>query len=181
MNKPLLFEFLSEDNLNLHISHMKNEAAKYSILEKSIPELSGVAIGDIMRLGIKKEEREAALTIASCVEAHKIYFDSFAPLRKKCESVIKHFGSLDRFLYEVFECSRHESHGFTFVYVDKRKKPRIEFSTPKEELLKLSPILAIDLFEHAYFLDYGFKKEQYLRSAIARLDIEKLDIALTTS
>ena len=181
MNKPLLFEFLSEDNLNLHISHMKNEAAKYSILEKSIPELSGVAIGDIMRLGIKKEEREEALTIASCVEAHKIYFDSFSRLNKKCERVRKYFGSEEKFLYEVFECARGEKDGFTFVFLDKRNRPRIESCAPRDGFAKHTPILALDLFEHAYFLDYAFEKEKYLRAAISRLDIEKLDRALSSS
>ncbi|MBE6532452.1 MAG: hypothetical protein E7676_02955 [Ruminococcaceae bacterium] len=179
MNKSILLEFLSEDNLNLHISHMKNEASKYSILEKSIPRLVGVPISEIYRLGLKKDECEDALAIRSCVEAHKLYFDSFSYLNQKCEKVREYFGSVDKFLYEVFECAREGSEGFVYVFLDNRKRPLIEFCKGYDILINKTPILALDLFEHAYFWDYGFKKEKYLRVAISRLDIEKLETALT--
>ena len=36
------------------------------------------------------------------------------------------------------------------------------------------PLVCIDVCEHAYFLDYGFDKERYLKSALPYLDITKL-------
>ena len=37
------------------------------------------------------------------------------------------------------------------------------------------PKLAIDISEHAYFLDYRFEKDKYIRSAISNLNISLLD------
>lgn len=179
MNKLVLLEIFSEDNLNLHLLHMKSFAGRYSILEKSIPRLAGIPINEIYRLGLKKDELDDALEFFSCHEAHKIFFDSFAHLTKKCENVKKHFGSDEKFLYEVFECARSGSYGFVFVYLDKRSKPQIEFTASRDGFTRYSPILALDVFEHAYFWDYGFEKERYLRAAISRFDIEKLEMALT--
>lgn len=181
MNKSILLEFLSEDNLNLHLSHLKNATLKYSILKKSIGTLTGLSAREVLRSGLKRSERDEAFDCLSYIESHRNYFDSFAPLTKKCDAVRKYFGSEDKFLYEIFECARYESHGFVYVCIDSRRRPKIEFAKPHDEYLKNSPILALDLYEHAYFLDYAFEKEKYLRSAISRLDIEKLDKALTLS
>lgn len=179
MNKAVLREFLSEDNLNLHISHLKSESLRYSILEKSINKLSGLTIYEIARSGLKREERKEAISRLSYIESHKCYFDSFAHLNKKCDSLRRYFGSEEKFLYEIFEVARRGENGFTFVYVDNKGKPMIELASPHSAYLRFSPILALDLYEHAYFLDYGFEREKYLRSAISRLDIEKLEKALT--
>ncbi len=179
MNKSVMREFLSEDNLNLHLSHLKNESHRYAILEKSISGLAGLDAREIARSGLKREERSEAIERLSYIESHKNYFDSFAHLTKKCDNVRKHFGSEEKFLYEVFECARYESYGFVYVYLDKRRQPKIEFAKPSDAYIKFLPILSIDLYEHAYFLDYGFEKEKYLRAAISRLDIEKIENALT--
>ena len=38
----------------------------------------------------------------------------------------------------------------------------------------IKPLLALDVSAHAYFLDYGFSKEDYLRAAVSRLSLGKL-------
>ena len=38
------------------------------------------------------------------------------------------------------------------------------------------PIFAIDLCEHAYMLDYGFSRDEYLRRALGYLDLRKLSL-----
>lgn len=179
MNRTVLREFLSEDNLNLHISHMKNASYKYSILEKSIKGLQDKSLYDLPYLRLCREDRDEAINLLSYIESHKCYFDSFAHLNKKCNSVRKYFGSEEKFLYEIFETSRYETHAFLYVYLDNRRRAKIEVAAPESVYIKFNPVLALDIYEHAYFLDYGFEKEKYLRAAISRLDIEKLDKALT--
>lgn len=179
MNRTVIREFLSEDNLNLHISHMRNASYKYSILEKSIACLQDKSLYDLPYLRLSRDDREEAINLLSYIESHKCYFDSFAHLNKKCDSVRKYFGSEEKFLYEIFETSRYESHAFLYVYLDNRNKPQVEVAAPENIYTKYNPVLALDLYEHAYFMDYGFEKEKYLRGAISRLDIEKLDKALT--
>jgi superoxide dismutase len=64
--------------------------------------------------------------------------------------------------------------GFVFVFVDERGRPIINHSDNIKRV-RLAPRLAIDISEHAYFLDYRFEKERYLRSAIANLNLSLLD------
>ena len=40
--------------------------------------------------------------------------------------------------------------------------------------LPAPPALAIDVSEHAYFLDYGFDKQRYIMAALPFLDLSKL-------
>ena len=65
---------------------------------------------------------------------------------------------------------------FLFVYVDKNGIPKWSFSKEGNgEFVLFQPILSIDLYEHTYFLDYGFDKKRFIRTAISYLDISSLD------
>ena len=43
-----------------------------------------------------------------------------------------------------------------------------------EHFIKGEPRLAIDLCEHAYFIEYGFDKERYLEDLLRHLDLSRL-------
>jgi superoxide dismutase len=63
---------------------------------------------------------------------------------------------------------------FVFVFVDEKGRPIIIHSDNIKRV-KNVPRLAVDISEHAYFLDYRFEREKYLRSAIANLNLSLLD------
>ena len=42
-----------------------------------------------------------------------------------------------------------------------------------------APALAIDVCEHAYFMDYGFDRERYLVSALPYLNVAELSAPLS--
>ena len=180
MPSTVMREFLSEDNLNLHLRHMRNEANKYSILEKSIKGLHGCSVRDIPHLRIGAKERDEAVNLLCYIESHRSYFDSFAILKKKCSNIRRYFGSEEKLLYEIYEQTRAEKGGFLYVYIE-RNHPKIKVMDPVAAYVGYFPILALDLDEHAYFLDYAFDKQRYLRSAISYLNLEKVDKALTLS
>ena len=63
--------------------------------------------------------------------------------------------------------------------IDKYGIPRYSFSTWDDgAFLRYEPVLAVDMYEHAYFNDYGFEKEKYLRTSLEYLDLERLASAL---
>ena len=51
MNLNAMNLFLSEENIKRHLEHLRTQKLKYSILEKSVPELKGKSIKEILRSG----------------------------------------------------------------------------------------------------------------------------------
>ena len=178
MNTDALREFLSDDNLSLHHSYVKNKYSKYSILKKSREELNGVKLEDIPRLKIPKEERNEAYSLISDVESHKCYFNSFDKVKRRCDNIRRYFGSEERLLYEIIEFGNESCEDFIYIYTQ-NGKAEIKSHNTSVAFLKCRPILAIDLCEHAYFLDYAFDKDRYLRAAISNLNLEKLDKSMS--
>lgn len=148
MDFKALNSFLSEENIRRHEEYLNNLRLKLSILEKSDP--------SVIRAGsqMKREESELIKEIKS----HELFFDSFTQ-----EQGAGH----DRERYEIYcRCIEREC-GFLYIYYDRGIKKG--FDMPRVE-----KCLCIDLFEHCYFLDYGFKKDKFLKNCISHLDLARL-------
>ena len=51
---------------------------------------------------------------------------------------------------------------------------RYNYDKVKGWCIMEKPLVAIDLAEHAYFGDYGFCREEYIKAAILHLDLSKI-------
>jgi superoxide dismutase len=168
-------EFISLTNYELHREHLRQLRLKASIFEKSYPEITGKSCKEILKLPIKRQERKAAAALFADVNAHELYFSSFSQSNPHSQKVQAAFGSEANFIYRLTreaECCR----GFLFVSIDRRGTPVISaFDEPILAFLSdNTPILAVDLCEHAYFYDYFFNRDAYLRAALSRLDLSKI-------
>ena len=171
--------FLSERNISLHTEYARELGNRFSIFEKSYPELKDKDARGISRARIARGEREEALRLYCEISAHRLFFSSFCDKCPRCGKIARAYGSEAGFLYELLTYSR-EREGFLLIYTDTRGE--IGYRAGREYcevFLRYSPILALDLCEHAYFLDYGFDKYAYLKNALSRLDLSKItkDIA----
>lgn len=179
MNLKAMNMFLSEDNIKRHLEHLRTLRLKYSIIEKSFPEFKGKGIKEILRMNINKDLKDEALSLLRSIRAHEIFFVSFTELPKRPDGVMRHYLSRERLLYELFNAGKERVCGFLFLYLDKYGIPRYSFSAWDDgAFLRYEPILAVDMYEHAYFSDYGFAKEKYLHSALEYLDLERLSVTL---
>nr|MBE6545613.1 hypothetical protein [Oscillospiraceae bacterium] len=175
MNLKAMNMFLSEDNIKKHLEHLRNEKLKYSILEKSVPELKGKSINEISRANLSRDIKEEALRLLWYIRSHETFFDSFTVNPKRSETVEKHSSSRERLVYDIFLQAKDREYGFLYVYADKQGAPRIAVSDYNEGVyLRYEPILSIDLYEHTYFSDYGFSKDKFLRNALMYLDTGRL-------
>ena len=176
MNVMPMNMFLSEDNIKRHLEHLRTYRLRYSILEKSFPDIKGKDIAGIVRMKIKREIKDEALSLLWYIKSHECFFDSFTDRQQKGGKLTKHYSSRDKFLYDLFVEAKEREYGFLFVYLDKYGIPRCRFSTATDgAFINYEPILALDLYEHAYFNDYGFNRDRYLRSALEYLDLERLN------
>ena len=170
MNKDFELAFVSEDNLKLHLEYLNDLKLKLSVFSKSYPEFSGGDITRIKRSRIDKTLKTQVIALISEIKSHECYFDSFCISPKAYKQIRRYFSSEDGFVYEIFLAARSSNGNFVYVYSDKKGSPIISDSYHE------NPVFAIDISEHAYFLDYGFSRDEYLRRALGYLNLEKLSL-----
>lgn len=170
-----MLEFLSEENISLHKEYYRNLKHKFSILEKSIPNLSGKTLNELYELKLSRQIRTEAIALKREIYLHEVYFSSFTD-RERAQSsqntrIRAQFGSWQSFVFEAYMLARELEGGFLVVYEGKDKIELVH----SEKIYRLPRLLlALDLCEHAYFLDYRFGKDDYLKLALLHFDDTKI-------
>lgn len=174
MNIKAMSMFLSEDNIKRHLEQLRTYRLRLSILEKSLPELKGKDINEINRLPLERKAKEEALVLHWAIKSHECFFDSFSEMPGRSEMIDKHYSSRDSFIYNLYTEGMKSGCGFLYVYVNRSVPKTLFLNEFDMSFLRIKPILTLDLFEHTYFLDYGFAKDRFLRSALSYLNTGKL-------
>ena len=166
--------FLSENSIRGHKEYLAQLKLRYSVLVKSEPRLSDLSLDKIHKKNLKNDIKIEAVTLLSEIKAHEIYFSSFAEGRGKYEKIKKKYLSADSLRYEIFSLAKRVHTGFLFV-LQGRGEIRIDTCDKLPYFIKQKPLLALDLCEHSYFIDYGFHRDEYLRQAVGYLDLSKIE------
>lgn len=175
MNFKAMNMFLSEENIKNHIEHLRTLRLKYSVLEKSITELNGKGIGEVYKMGISRKIKDEAIELLWHIKSHDLFFNSFSEMVVWHDDIRKNNGSRESFVYNLLTLAERKKYGYIYVYLDRQKKITVSFADSFDgAFVKYEPRLCIDIFEHTYFNDYGFKKDKFIRGALAYLDTNKL-------
>ncbi|ADZ83673.1 superoxide dismutase [Cellulosilyticum lentocellum] len=112
---------------------------------------------------------------------HNLYFagmtaEKSEPTGKLKDAIVKKFGSLDEFKanFKAAGLGRFGS-GWAWLAVDANKELTV-VSTPNQDTVLadgLSPILAMDVWEHAYYLKYQNKRADYIDNWFLVVDWNK--------
>ncbi len=108
---------------------------------------------------------------------HTLYWEIMAPKAPNkpkdtlASTIERDFGSFDEFKKQFAnEASRQFGSGWTWLVVDKMGKLQIT-STPNQDnplmpkqTVSGTPILAIDVWEHAYYLNYQYRRKDYIKA-----------------
>ena len=105
------------------------------------------------------------------IRAHELYFSSFHREHTPCQRIKEGYQSENRFCFLLSEYAKSVRCGFIYIYPCARH-PFVGFGSSDRALSRA--VLAIDLWEHAYFLDYGFDFSSYITQALAHLDFSRL-------
>jgi Fe-Mn family superoxide dismutase len=109
---------------------------------------------------------------------HEMYFDNLGgegttPPEAFKAAAVKDFGTWDAYIADV-KASCGSAHGWvltTFCYGDMRLRNNLVQSEHHVGLFADAQILvAVDCWEHAYFMDYGTKKPDYVAAVLASLN-----------
>ena len=117
---------------------------------------------------------------------HSLYWKSMTPKPQGqpqdtlAGAIKKDFGSFANFTSQFKSKSlQHFGSGWAWLVVDKAGKLQVTTSDNQDNplmrnaLVPGKPILAIDLWEHAYYLDYQYKKANYIDAFFKIIDWKK--------
>jgi superoxide dismutase, Fe-Mn family len=118
--------------------------------------------------GLKREE----LIAANSMIIHELYFDSLAgegePTGALAEAINRDFGSLARWKAEFSATGKALGGGSGWVLLSYSPRDKRLINTwAADHTMTLAngrPILALDMYEHAYHMDYGARASAYVDS-----------------
>lgn len=103
---------------------------------------------------------------------HKFYFDTFSPKARTtpqgalAEAINKDFGSFEKFKEEFNkQAAAQFGSGWAWLSKDKNGKLVITTYSNAENPLRhgLTPLLGLDVWEHAYYVDYQNRRAEHLQ------------------
>ncbi|SBW08669.1 Superoxide dismutase (Mn) [uncultured delta proteobacterium] len=163
---------LGADVIKVHYdAHHKTYMEKFNDLVKDVPAFSGMDARKILENLEKAPDakRDAIRNNGGGFYNHNLYFESMTPkpgdppseLKKTVE---KRFGSIEKMLEELREAATAKVFGSGWAWlVHSGGKLDIAIS-PNQDLPKRNPalLLPVDMWEHAYYLQYKNKKADYV-------------------
>ena len=148
-----------------HLNNLNKTIAETDLVSKTIEEI-------LLKLDISNEFLK---NNAGGYYNHNIYFESLGakkteqPKDTLLSTINRDFGSYENFK-TAFKTSAEKQigSGWTWLIIDKNGVLQVTNTNNNEnplmpkQAIKGTPILAIDLWEHAYYLDYQYKRRKYI-------------------
>lgn len=159
--------------------HYNNHYLKYKEnLNKSVMTDDLVKlIKNIDKYDLRK--RDEILYNVGGVLNHELYFSSMnhknrMPTGKLKIAIDKKYGSYDKFKREfIRKANMMIGSGYTFLVINKNGLDIINLSNQETPYLyNMIPLLALDLWEHAYYLDYQSDRANYINNFFQIIDFD---------
>ena len=182
-----LYPYLNYEVINVHYS---NIYLNYVIILNKLLEINKYKYNyslkelvfniDIFPLNVRGE----ILYYLGAVLNHNLYFYNISnkknilPIGKIKEDIDKYFGNYDEFKSEFIKKANNlKGSGYTFLVHDGNKLDIINTSnedTPYS--YNFIPIICLDLWEHAYYLEYLSNREAYINNFFNIIYFNKINI-----
>ena len=116
------------------------------------------------------------------VKNHEIYFDHLGgqggrPSGKLLEMIEKDFGSYENWEKD-FKATGLAARGWVHLAYDWKMERLFNYLGDAQNTFptwNTSPLVALDVYEHAYFIDYGTKRADYIDAFMENLDWPKVE------
>jgi Fe-Mn family superoxide dismutase len=164
------------DKMTMEIHHTKHHGAYTNNLNKAIEgtDLDKMAIEEILK-NVSKHS-PAVRNNGGGYYNHNLFWSIMSPrgggkpFGEISKAIDKHFGSFDGFK-EKFSNAAATRFGSGWAWLVDRQGELVIFSTPNQDNplmdvseIKGNPLLALDVWEHAYYLKYQNRRPDYINS-----------------
>lgn len=175
--KDALAPHISEETMNFHYGkhHQAYVTNLNGLIENT--EFAGKSLEDIISMTGKNTEKQGIFNNAAQVWNHTFYWNSMKPAGggkpsgKIAEKIESDLGGYDAFRKKFTEAAKTQfGSGWAWLVLDNGKL-KIE-KTPNAYTPILddkTAILTIDVWEHAYYLDYQNKRPDYIETFLDHL------------
>ncbi|MFZ4648484.1 MAG: superoxide dismutase [Patescibacteria group bacterium] len=176
--KKSLEPVISEKTLEFHYG--KHHQTYVDNLNKLIVgmEFEGRSIVDIIKATADKPEKSGIFNNAAQIYNHDFFWQSLKPVAEKLEipekisSMINDsFGGIDNFKEEFKNCALTQfGSGWAWLVQDGEKLVFLKTANADTAFLhNVKPLLVIDVWEHAYYLDYQNRRADFASAIIDNL------------
>jgi superoxide dismutase, Fe-Mn family len=170
--KPMSFDPKSITGISekVLVSHYDNNyvgaVKRLNAIGAQLAELDFAKAPNFVINGLKREE----LIAANSMILHEIYFDGLgggsAPRGPLIEAIVRDFGSVERWRAEFSAMGKAEGGGSGWVilaYSPRDKRLVNQWAADHTTTLAGGrPVLVLDMYEHAYHMDYGAAAAKYV-------------------
>jgi Fe-Mn family superoxide dismutase len=152
--------------LSHHENNYSGAVRRLNAITAQLASLDVAAAPVFVVNGLKREE----LIATNSMIIHELYFDSLAgegdPAGALAEAIVRDFGSLARWKAEFAATGKALGGGSGWVLLSySPHDKRLINSWAADHTMTLAggrPILALDMYEHAYHMDYGARAAAYV-------------------
>jgi Fe-Mn family superoxide dismutase len=178
--RPQLWQMegISQKTMDEHIKLYEGYVSKYNECMKLLEELTDDDYNKANPTYSKIRSIKVDITRAiGGIKNHELYFAHLGGKGGKPEGrllgqIEKDFGNYDRFLKDL-KATAIAARGWAWLAYDYNFK-RLFIAIGDEQntfpIWNATPVLGIDVFEHAYFIDYGTAKAKYLEAFFNNID-----------
>jgi len=169
-----LAPFIDAKTMEIHHSkHHQTYVDKYNAVITKYPDLEVLPVERVLQqlpsLNVKENDRIAIRNHGGGVVNHSLFWSILGPVKQVdsqlSERVIHAFGSLDTFKEQFTQVAvNHFGSGWVWL-VENEKRELVIYSLPNQDsplTLGHTPILTLDVWEHAYYLTYQNKRAEYI-------------------
>ena len=180
--KPALFELdgISRQTIEAHYKLYQGYVAKRNEI---LGRLAGVDLSAANQTYSELRELKVELTFAiGGIKNHELYFEHLGgvggdPKGAFGELVTRDFGSVDAWRADL-KATGIAGRGWAWTAYDWDEGRLFNYIGDAQNSFPVwnaSPLVALDVYEHAYFIDYGTDRSAYIDAFFANLDYAVID------
>jgi len=168
-----LAPIMSEETINYHYGkHFKTYIDNTNRLIEGTP-YEGMGLEEIV-----KKSDGAIFNNAAQALNHRIYFDGLTPTpqpipERLYDRIVRDFGSVDNF-NKQFVDTAVSVFGSGWVWLAEDSKGRLSIVPTKDAdnplRHHLNPLMCVDVWEHAYYLDYQNRRADFIKEYMKLID-----------
>lgn len=168
-----LAPIMSEETINYHYGkHFKTYIDNTNRLIEGTP-YEGMGLEDIV-----KKSDGAIFNNAAQALNHRIYFDGLTPTpqpipERLYDRIVRDFGSVDNFNKQFVDTAVSVfGSGWVWLAEDSKGKLSIVPTKDADNPLRhhLNPLMCVDVWEHAYYLDYQNRRADFIKEYMKLID-----------